>query len=400
MSGYRRLNFILDVVESLPPIHDFLEEVEAGRRNGRPGYPPRVMFRALVLRCLVAERYVAGFIGRLACSPELRDVCGFDDALPSDSTFSRFFALVAHRRDSLERAMSSAVDELKKRLPDMGREVAVDSTDIESYANPRRTHVRDADAAWGVRTRKNKTKGERKTEPFFGYKMHSLTDAVYGVPLVHEILPANKADTNTLPALMDAASSAHSWFRPEYLMADKGCDSQANHKFVHERGTAPVIHIRRPKSEDGLHSDFYDEKGAPVCGKDTSMLFVRTDPETGRHLYRCPPEGCSLKPRNKRRVRYCPVPKQWENPEDNLRVISAVARRSEKWDRLYRKRTVIERMFNSMKRSRILNRHQFLSMGKVSAHAALSALTYLATMLARVEAGEVEKIRRMAIRFG
>ena len=53
-----------------------------------------------------------------------------------------------------------------------------------------------------------------------------------------------------------------------------------------------------------------------------------------------------------------------------------------------------------MKRSRVLNRRQFLSMRKAAARAALSTLTYLATMLAWVEAGEVEKIRRMAIRFG
>ena len=73
------------------------------------------------------------------------------------------------------------------------------------------------------------SKGERKTEWFFGYKMHSLADAVYGVPLVHVILPANKVDMNTLPTLMEMAASARDWFQPEYLMADKGYNSQANH---------------------------------------------------------------------------------------------------------------------------------------------------------------------------
>ena len=52
----------------------------------------------------------------------------------------------------------------------------------------------------------------------------------------------------------------------------------------------------------------------------------------------------------------------WENPEDDLRGIGAVPRRSARWERLYGERTVIERMFNSVKRSRILNRHQLLSM--------------------------------------
>ena len=92
--------------------------------------------------------------------------------------------------------------------------------------------------------------------------------------------------------------------------------------------------------------------------------------------------------------------RQWENPEDDLRVIGVVPRRSAKRGRLYGERMVIERMFSGMKRSRILNRRQFLSMRKVSARAALSALTYLVTMLARVETGDVGKIRRVAIGFG
>ena len=130
------------------------------------------------------------------------------------------------------------------------------------------------------------------------------------------------------------------------------------------------------------------------------MLFVRTDPETCRHLYRCPPNVRSLRPRNMRSALHCPRPDQRENPEDDLRVIGTVPRRSAKGERLYGERTVIKRMFNSMKRSRILNRHQLLSMKNLVARAALSTLTCLATMPARVEAGEIGNMRRMAIRFG
>lgn len=223
------------------------------------------MLRALALRYLLPERYVAHLIARLRSSPQLRAICGFRGSLPSNSTFSRFFGLVSDRLIALEQAIAEIVDALKKRLPRMGRKVAVDSTDSESYANPRRTRVGDPDAAWGVRTRKNKTKGERKTEWFFGYKMHSLIDAVYGVPLVHVIRPANEGDTMKLRTLVNTASSAHSWFQPEYLMADKGYDSQTNHRFLHERGTAPIIHIRRPKSEGTVATRISMMRRAPPC---------------------------------------------------------------------------------------------------------------------------------------
>ena len=85
----------------------------------------------------------------------------------------------------------------------------------------------------------------------------------------------------------------------------------------------------------------------------------------------------------------------WENPEDNLRVISVVARASSEWKKMYRKRTIIERGFSSLKRSRLLDKHQYLTQRKIRTHAALSVLTYVATMLAHVLAGDVERIRRM-----
>ena len=81
-------------------------------------------------------------------------------------------------------AITEMVDKLKTHLPDLGEVVAIDSTDIEAYANPNHAPVTDSDATWGRRTTKAKSsKGAKKTEPFFGYKMHALNDVVYGAPL-------------------------------------------------------------------------------------------------------------------------------------------------------------------------------------------------------------------------
>lgn len=46
-SGYRFLKSILDRLEALPAVQTFLTTVAAQRKNGRPGYPPNAMFRAL-----------------------------------------------------------------------------------------------------------------------------------------------------------------------------------------------------------------------------------------------------------------------------------------------------------------------------------------------------------------
>ena len=211
--------------------------------------------------------------------------------------------------------------------------------------------------AWGRRTRKNKhrSRGDANTEPFFGYKMVALSDAVYGVPLVYVVSPANQNESPKLKDLVELAQQTYEWFSPKYLVADRGYDSQANHEFLYQRGIVPIIHIRKSSSDDKLQGGFYNTLGVPTCDGRITMEYVRTDPETGKHLYRCPAGGCGLKARSSGAVRYCDTVEHWENPRDNLRVISVVARVSRKWKDLYRERTVIERYFSSLKRSRLLN---------------------------------------------
>ena len=144
------------------------------------------------------------------------------------------------------------VNKLRAHLPDLGSDVAIDSTDIEAYANPNHQPAADPDAVWGRRTTKAKSsKGAKDTEPFYGYKMHAVNDVIYGAPLSHVLLPANRNDSPLLPRLVRKAQSMYPWLKPKHLLADRGYDSQANHVFLDQRGIIPIIHIRRPTADDG-----------------------------------------------------------------------------------------------------------------------------------------------------
>ena len=270
----------------------------------------------------------------------------------------------------------------------------MDSTDVQAYANPDRS---DTDATWGHRTTKPKSSAKKDKELFFGYKLHSITDAVYGVPLAHIVLPANENDWPQIRRLVDEARGIYPWLRPKHLLADRGYDSQANHKLLVKRGIIPIIHVRRPTAEDGL----YTSKGQPACtdGK-TPMDCIRTDPKSGHHLFRCPPSGCGMLAKTSGVSSFCGWNSLWIDPMDNLRVVGIVPRSSVAWKRRYARRQVIERMFGSMKRSRLLNRHQFMPCPKVELHMGLAILTYLATMLARLDAGDADPLRHMRIKVG
>ena len=255
-SGYGFLGAALDELEALPSVQSFLTFIVQSRRNTRPGYPPRILWRAVCIKYLLGEQFTVGLIERLSASPRLRELCGFTNSLPSEATFSRFFKLLSSA--SGDDFIAEMVEKLKARLPDLGDDVAVDSTDLEAFANPNRKTIRDPDAEWGHRTAKAKSsKGVKKTEPFFGYKMHALNDAVYGAPIAHITLPANANDSPQLPNMVKKAQARHKWLRPSRLLADRGYDSQANHKFLVKHGIVPIIHIRKPTADDGLYDGIY-----------------------------------------------------------------------------------------------------------------------------------------------
>ena len=153
----------------------------------------------------------------------------------------------------------------------------------------------------------------------FGYRMRLVSDATHGVPLAFTITPANGSETTELPVVLRKTLAAYPWIEPASLLADRGYDSQANHRFLAEQDITPVIHIRKPTAADGLRDGIYTAEGKPTCLGGREMEYVRTDPETGHHLFRCPAGGCRLKTQGTRAVTHCDA-ETWERPEDNLRA--------------------------------------------------------------------------------
>ena len=112
-----------------------------------------------------------------------------------------------------------------------------------------------------------------------------------------------------------------------------------------------------------------------------AMEYIRADKKTGKHLYRCPASACARKGKIKG-WSTC-MDEVWEDPKENLRVVSAVGRASDERKALYGMRPIIDRSFRSLKHSRLLNRYYYLESAKVERHIGLSILTYGLTMLMR-----------------
>ena len=385
--SYAELSQVLDAIDCAP----LLERLQAYRHTGRPGYPLLSLWRSYIASYFLNLGSTNDLIRLLHVTPDLREVCGFDpDAtLPHRTTFNRFIRRVADHADLVEAAFISITDQLHEYLPDLGKEVAVDSTAVWSYSNPHRRVISDPDASW---TAKNSAHAKGGKEWTFGYKVHMVVDVNYGVPLAQIVTTANQNDFHMLPEVVQRSMSVHGWFQPEVVIADKGYDSMANHTWLDERGIVPIIHLRKAPKGD-LHEGIYTNKGVPTCMGQVPMEFVRSDPELGR-LYRCRSQGCELLNSKMGGIRHCDDV-VWEDPRRNIRLFGVVRRDGPEWTAYYRKRQAIERVFKSMKQSRRLTRHCIRGFLPFHLHGAVSTLVYQATALVRVLEGDLDWMRWM-----
>ena len=141
--------------------------LEQRRGRGRDDYPIRPMWNAVIAGIVFQHPNVESLRRELRRNGELRQICGFDPfmgekAVPTKDSFSRFLEMLIERDVFITEMFHELVDELKKKLPDLGVKTAVDSKAIPSFGRPVRDEEklqekdrrRDIDADWGVKTYK------------------------------------------------------------------------------------------------------------------------------------------------------------------------------------------------------------------------------------------------------
>ena len=238
---------VLDLADHEP----LFDALRAHNRTGRPPFDVRAMWRATLSKYLLGIDYNVELVAQLRSDAYLRDVCGFGGDSPSPSTpnesvVCRFYKRLTAHQDLVDDAVRILVDRLAEAIdesrkpddPKPGRVMAIDSTDIETFADVRLKPSTDPDAMWGHRTPKNavnkaEDKG-KKDEFFFGFKMHAVCDANWGFPLGWIMLPANRSDSPTLPGLVDQVITQHPHLKPEYFIGDRGYDAYTNYRHLED----------------------------------------------------------------------------------------------------------------------------------------------------------------------
>lgn len=225
-------------------------------QTGRPGYGPR----ALIGVCIVKHLYcLTTWTRTTALIEEHNKLCDAIGTAPSKHAVYRFTKKLSTSLSLLNACLKKMLLSLKDRFPDMGRSVAIDSTDIPAYANGQRLKYSggeervfwsDPDAAWGHRS----AVSTRGAGGFYGYKLHLAVCAETSIPLAWVTKPANCSDMSCVGFLLDTMID-----NPVSAIMDKGYDFRETHEVCLDNGTHPII-AQKSRSGTEDYKRFYCRK--------------------------------------------------------------------------------------------------------------------------------------------
>jgi transposase len=256
--------------------NELIGALRGPRRRGRPGYDPKILWHCYVAYYFLGLTSVSELIRCLYDNPYIAKACGIDspDETPSQPTFSRFFTKLSRRilKGEVNRVFHRLTQKFYRAVPDLGKSVAMDSTDIKAWSNGGHRKPTDKDAGWIVKTGTN---GRGKF--IWGYKVSILVDTTYELPLAVHVMSGNRNDLNAAPPLLSQARWINGKFHPKYVIADAGYSSEALRHLVRRQYRGIPIIKTNPMHRRAVQAYPEDAEWQLVFDRRTSVerVFAR-----------------------------------------------------------------------------------------------------------------------------
>lgn len=356
----------LAAVLDSPEVRRLIEQLQATRWTGRPGYPIRAMVGMALVKSFYAIPTWTRTVALVREHPSLAAVIAPDGDVPSLYACYRFTGKLREHAALLEECIASVIAALKKRDPLLGWDVAIDASDMPAYANgqrfkskggPERERYSDPDASWGHRS----AVSTRKGGGFYGYRLHMAVCSKTDLPLAWTVETGRVSETPTVAPLLDKLAARG--IEPETCAMDKGYDTSTAYEACGERDVLPVIPLRRtPAVKRG-------EDKPPTC-EHGEWRFAGADKKRSATKWRCPTGECQ--------------PASVWIKADRLHTL--IPRETLRWRKLYRRRASVERAFGRLKNEWSLAPLRVRRIERVRLHADLTILAQLTTALDRARA--------------
>ncbi len=241
----RQLHAIFDSI----PDETLLADLKAP--TGRPGYTPKILWRTYVAMVVLNLSTFTSLIRTLENNPLIALACGITsyEGIPTKFAYSRFMYKLSQPRyvTMVKNIQRSLTRSLYQELPEFGKSVAIDSTDLKAWSNGAKKPVSDKDATWAV---KPDTSGKMKH--YFGYKLHIVADTEYELPIAANLTTASIHDVRVASRVLSQARYAYSKFHPKHVICDAGYSSDKLRKHIKRQYRAePIIKVN-PRHKKAL----------------------------------------------------------------------------------------------------------------------------------------------------
>jgi transposase len=243
----RRADTLAAILDSAE-IQRLIEDLEATKWTGRPGYPIRALLGVALAKSLYAIPTWSRTIALVHEHEALQRALG---AVPSVYAAYRFTAKLRAHDHLLEGCIRRVLSRLQTRNPGMGEHIAIDASDLPAFANGQRyvsnggrerdlSEYSDPDASWGHRS----AVSTRKGGGFYGYRLHAAVCTTTGLPLAWEVRSGKDNEIPVALPLMDEVRRAH---RVRTVIMDKGYDVAMLYEGCEQRGAEAIIPLKRTK---------------------------------------------------------------------------------------------------------------------------------------------------------
>ncbi len=358
-----------------PEITKLVAELEATRWTGRPGYPIRSMVGLMLAKSLYAMPTWTRTLALIEEHAALRAAlgCWTDKEVPSIDACYRFTKKLRKHQDKLDRCIAGVVGSLHEAIPEMGKDIAIDASDMPAYANGQRfvskggrersdDEFSDPDASWGHRS----AVSTRKGGGFYGYRLHAAVCTATGLPLAWEIRTAKDHEIPVTLPLLDAVLEQR--LAVETCALDKGYDQPPIYDGLEARNVRPIIPLRETEAVKR------GENKPPTC-EHGEWRFAGADYGRKATKWRCPSSECQ--------------PASVWIKADRLHPL--IPRETLRWKGLYRGRASVEREFGRLKNEWALTPLRVRRIERVRLHANLTILAKLSCELAKTRAAEIKR---------
>ena len=295
-----------------------------GSPRGRKGYGARALLGACLIKSLFNLPTWTFAAALVAEHPGMQEALG---GCPSVWAMYRFATKLRKNRPALNACLDACAASLRAQHPDFGRDVAIDASDLPAFANGMRYvskggKLRERFSDPDASWGHRSAVSTRKGGGFYGYKIDLAVCTATGLPLAWQTRTARHHESLFVATLLDAVHARG--FQPETVACDKGYDVERIHAECEARGAHPVIPMKGTKGKQIV---------LPIS--------------TGSRLF------------------------------------PHIARHTERFAALYRRRSAVEREFGRLKHEYGLGPLRVRGLARVQLHADLTMLARLSLALNR-----------------